>query len=210
LARKVATLTRKVNKMPAPELKYFDSERTASASVGYNLDVVKDALVVPAVGDTSITRDGAQITLNKLHIRMRVLANALQAEPSILRVVLLQAKERYVPSNTAVIGTVTNLFESANTNDAVHSMFGWTNRIHYRILKDFKVAIQSTGTSGGAALSEKVLKISYKFKQFNKAMRFDASTTTAQKNQVYLCVISTSGVNYPTIEYAARTTFYDN
>jgi len=36
--------------MPAPELKYFDSERTASASVGYNLDVVKDALVVPAVG----------------------------------------------------------------------------------------------------------------------------------------------------------------
>jgi len=90
---------------------------------------------------------------------MRVLANALQAEPSILRVVLLQAKERYVPSNTAVIGTVTNLFESANTNDAVHSMFGWTNRIHYRILKDFKVAIQSTGTSGGAALSEKVLKI---------------------------------------------------
>jgi len=87
LARKVATLTRKVNKMPAPELKYFDSERTASASVGYNLDVVKDALVVPAVGDTSITRDGAQITLNKLHIRMRVLANALQAEPSILRVV---------------------------------------------------------------------------------------------------------------------------
>jgi len=60
-------------------------------------------------------------------------------------------------------------------------MFGWTNRIHYRILKDFKVAIQSTGTSGGAALSEKVLKISYKFKQFNKAMRFDASTTTAQK-----------------------------
>jgi len=66
-------------------------------------------------------------------------------------------------------------------------------RIHYRILKDFKVAIQSTGTSGGAALSEKVLKISYKFKQFNKAMRFDASTTTAQKNQV------PSGVNYPTI-----------
>jgi len=38
-------------------------KRTASASVGYNLDVVKDALVVPAVGDTSITRDGAQITL---------------------------------------------------------------------------------------------------------------------------------------------------
>lgn len=211
LARKVRTLARKVDKLPSPELKYIDNKRTSPASIGYDLNVVNDALVTPAVGDTNVTRDGGQLTLQSLHVRGRFNANAAQAEPYICRLLLIQAKQRYVPSTVAAIGTVSNLFEDANTNDAVQSMFGFTNRIHYRVLKDFKVTVQSTGTSGGSAPDQKFFQFTYKFKKFNRMIQYDASTTTAQKNQVYLIAISTAGVtNYPTIEYAARTTFYDN
>lgn len=211
LARKVRTLARKVDKLPRPELKYIDNKRTSAASVGYDLNVVSDALVTPAVGDTNVTRDGAQLTLQSLHVRGRFTANASQAEPYICRLLLIQSKQRYVPSTVAALGNVSNLFEDANTDDAVHSMFGFTNRIHYRVLKDFKVTVQSTGTSGGAAPDQKFFQFTYKFKKFNRMIQFDANTTTAQKNQVYLVAISTAGsTNYPTIEYSARTTFYDN
>lgn len=209
LARKVAKLARKVNNMPVPELKYTDTERLAGSSVGFDLDVIKDPLVLPVQGDSNIQRDGASLTMRKLHIKGRLTANTVQGEPATVRLVLLQAKQRYVPSNTATSG-VTQLFEDANTEDAPFSMFSFTNRIHYRVLRDWLVVVQDYGT-GAVNMQQRFFELSYTFKKFNKNLTFDAGTTTAQKNQVYLCVISTSGVaNYPTIEYVARTTYYDN
>jgi len=210
LARKVRTLAKKVNNLPKPELKYIDNKRTSPASVGYDIAVVTDALCTPAVGDTRVTRDGSQLTMQSLHVRGRFTASTGQTEPAICRLMLVQAKQRYSPSPVTAIGTVSNLLEDANTNDAVHSMYGFTNRIHFRVLKDFKVTVQNTSTSGITSY-QKYFQFTYKFKKFNKVLSFDAETVTAQRNQVYLVAISTSGSsNYPTIEYSARTTYYDN
>lgn len=209
LAKKVRTLTKKVNKLPTPELKYNDNGRQVPASVGYDINTVTDALITPAEGDTNITREGSQLNAVSLHIRGRVTASTSQLEPATIRILLIQAKQRYVPSSVATSG-VTQLFENANTNDAVHSMFSFTNRIHYRVLKDFKIRVQDP-SADATNTDQKYFQMTYKFKKFNKVIAYDDSTTTAQKNQVYLVAISTSSTaNYPSIEYSARTTFYDS
>lgn len=210
LSRQVAKLSRTVSNLAKPELKYNDNGRTAPANVGFDLNTVNDALCTPAQGDGQTQRDGSAINMHKLYVQGKVNANSAQAEPYVVRIIVLQAKQRYSPSLTATTG-VTQLLEDANTNDAVHSMYSFVNRVHYRILKDFKITVQSTGTSGGAAPDIKYFKFGYTFKKFNRTMRFDSNGTTSQMNQIYFLAVSTAGTtNYPTIEYEARTTFYDN
>lgn len=209
LTRKVNSLARKVDKLPKPELKHKDNFVLNPVNIGYNLNTANYALFDPAQGDSVQHRDGDSATMRKLFIRGRFTANAAQAEPFICRFILIQAKQRYSPSITATSG-VTQLLENPGTNDSVQSMYSFVNRVHYRVLRDFRVTVQSTGTAGGATVDQKFFTVSYTFKKFNRRVQFDAGGTITQMNQVYLLALSTAGANYPTMEFDSRITFYDN
>jgi len=208
LAMDVKKINKKIVKKPKPELKYHDSLITTGASIGYNVNVVNYALVEPPQGDTVITRDGSAITLKNLDMRYVITGdNTVNDDVQKVKLMLIQARNRFTPSNTATSGS-TQVFDQAGTNDVVSSRLTWTNRVHYRVLKSKVVRLQRAA-EGGLAL-QYTGRFHYDFKKFNNQVTFDGTGIVAQKNQVYLIAVGDRATDYPTIEFSCRVTFWDN
>lgn len=211
LNKKVRVLAKKVNKIPKPELKHIDTLQINGLKISYDVNSTTFPMVDIPQGTEELERVGDWITAKHLSIQGRITAGATSTGIAIVRCMLLQSKQRFVP-NPISNNNDNSIFTLANTNDVIHAMLDWDNRQHYRLLRDFKIKVAPAST--GYGINEKTFKISYTFKKFNNGIKFqNANDTTPNQNQVFLLFVSDQvdgGTVAPVVQYNSRLTFYDS
>lgn len=213
LAVDVRRLNKKVKNLPRPELELYEQVLSAPASIAYNLNVANYPLFQPAIGLGDQDRKGDLCTMKKLHLRLEITSGATAVVPQEIRVLLLQARNRFVPDITASTTNPQCVWEQGGSVDAINSFLSWDNRGHFMVLRDFRTKV--TPDSLGTGTSIKFLKVNYTFKKHNKTIKFESGgTVDAEHNQVYLLLLSDissgGGTTVPTVVYTSRITFYDN
>lgn len=208
LAMDVRKLNAKLGYMAKPETEFYETTVTTPATVAYNANIFNYALISPAQGIGEGQRKSDQISAKLLQVKLQVFAG-LADRTQCFKVLLLQSRARFVPSMVTSSGTQ-SVWDTAGTNDVLNSFHNWENRGHYRILAQKTFKLDPIANDSGPNV--KCFTLSYRFKKFNRVVKFDPAGITTQKNQVYLLMVSDLGndANAPSATYTSRVTYCDN
>lgn len=204
LRRQTTRLESAVRKLKSDREVHYHDENDIGLATPYDVTNRVAILCDPAQGDARTNRSGDSITPISLDLRMRVSGNSTVA--SLVRVLVIQAKERFVPVSTAATGT-SAVWEEAGTSNAPLSNWFWDNREHFVVLHDQVVPI---GNTAGSANAVNFLHIK---KKLTRKINYIAGTTGPAEGQIYLVMTSTannaSGAA-PVIAWHSRVRFYDS
>lgn len=149
-----------------------------------------------AQGDSDTTRDGDKLTPVYLNVKWKV---GVGDSTNIMRVIIFQWKQNILSISP------TQAYLLAQTGSALSpiSPYNWDTRSNFRVLKDFKVTVDSVN---------KPQVVGRTFLKLNKLEKvaFDAGGTNGN-NQIYIYVVSDSGAaSHPTWAMTARLAFTDS
>jgi hypothetical protein len=139
---------------------------------------------LPAQGTTSLTRTGDSIDISLIQYRMYFL-NIMNNDA--IRIIVLQAKANNVPTLASVLDTGPS--SAIDVNSFINF---YANEKEFVILKDTHFSVCYEGGNGCVV---KVDNIVPRIKTVN----FQLGTTVAETGQIYIIVLSTSGVD---VEYS--------
>ncbi len=195
-ARKALAIARRVRSYLNVEFKNHDIE-AVSGTIPDGVGEITQLTNIPQ-GDTGITRDGANVKITSIYIRL-LLGIHSSAIISRLRVMLVLDKQ----TNQAIYATADLLFSVTNINSC-QSPLNLDNQFRFRVLYDKTFDVSQNGPQG------RVIKI---YKKVSTKLRFDASTPSIadlRSSSYSLVLISSEATNVPTVAINARLRFVDN
>ncbi len=200
-AKKAMSVAKRALNMVAGELKIIDTKGTGTAIPDGAGVLVQ--LTNMGQGNTDATRNGNQITLKKLEMRLQlILASA--ASSSQIRVMIVKDKQ----TNGAGI-SVDKLLESVANLQSLISPLESDNLKRFAILYDRVHVLNRPGIS---AVQSNVKYVS-KFKKLNMRIQYNGTGTTItalNSNSLSLLFISNEPTNEPTVDFFVRLSYIDN
>lgn len=211
---KVNTLQKKVNRISRTiETNYVDVD--INKAVAYDVETVVH--LTPIINDAATasgypgTRQGSRVTPTFLEIRMQAYQGASTLQnPSFVRFLVVQAKQRFVPQTTSVSGT-TAVLANQGSNKSYVAPFNKDNRRHFTVLHDETVSLGSwLSSSGSATAIPQARHIEIK-RKLSRNIAYDLDSTTTEAGQVYLIAYSNivSTQTEPTISGLCRVHYQD-
>lgn len=197
LASKGVAMAYNIKKLLNVEYKFHDVQVNGT-SFGTNGSQVITQLTNIAQGDTSITRDGAQIKLTRIDIKYLINQNLSATGATTCRVMLVQDKQ----TNQAIYN-FSDLLEFVNSN-SVNSPLNLDNKYRFRVLAN-KIHVLNANSNVGA-----VGKISLPLEM---RIRFDASTSAIAdltSNSLSVVFMSDDNTNSPAHSFISRIRYVDN
>lgn len=177
------------------EKKFFDVTAFSGTAID-NAGAIVSLTSIPsqeAAVDQGESRDGDQVRLKSLLLRMSALVNA-SATATNLRIMVLCDK-----MSLATPPVMTDILESAS----VTSPMNLANRMRFRMLYD-KVFNLVPTTDKASFFSKPFFRLS------SKLVWASDTTDEAQANNYYIVAISSEPTNTPTLTVESRVRFVDN
>jgi len=194
LGMKVAKLEKQL-KLQEGEWKYIDTIQLATASVAAGSLTLLNGCTQ---GDGPSNREGTQIHIKSIQVRLRTEFNAADASAGPVRFVLIQDKQ---PNGAAP--TVANIYYTTTAN-AIDSLRNLDNRKRFKILADRTYVMSQNGTPGYSDDIFFKKPITVQYNSGNAGVVSDIST-----NSLYILVASDQAVNGPFVAFYARVRFTD-
>lgn len=192
LVKKVAKLEKQI-KQQEGEWKYLDTTQSVTASVSAGALTLLNGC---QQGDGPSNREGTQIFIKSIQIRIRTEFNALDASAGPMRFVVVQDKQ---PNGAAP--TVSNIYQTSSllAIDALRNLDG---RKRFKILADRSYVMSQNGTPG--FVDDIYLKrpITVQYNSGNAGTVADIST-----NSIYVLIASDQAANGPFTAFYARIRF---
>lgn len=184
-------LEKKVNMIvKAIEPNYVDT--TISTNIAYDVNNAQTISALTQAGTGAPgTRQGAKVTPYYLEFRgvLSQASSALQ-NPSTVRILLVQSRQRFLPSTTAAVGA-TNILDGQGTIVTPYEPFNKDNRKHFTVLYDKTHMLGSWLTSTGVSTSIPQRKLIQMKLKLSRDIVYEESSTTPEGGQLYLCCYST-------------------
>lgn len=204
LRRQTTQLASEVRKLKNSQEIHYHDEKDVGLATPY--DVVNRVAILcdPAQGDGRTNRSGDSITPLSIDLRMKIAGNSTIA--SVARILLIQAKTRFVPDSTANTGT-SAVWEEAGTSLAPLSNFYWDNRNDFVVLHDECVEVGPTGGSDSSVTYRHI------HKKLHRKINYIGGTTGPTEGQIFLVMTSTvanTGGTAPVIKWHSRVRFLDS
>ncbi len=189
--RDVVKLKRFIN----VEFKFHDVQLTAAALA---VAPVITQLSNIDQGDTTLTRDGAQLKCLSLQLSYSLFQSA-SATSSLVRVLLVKDKQ----TNQAIY-TAGDLLFDVTAGDGIVSPYNRNNRRRFTILHDKVYTFSATGTT--------VKHFGRKFRQ-DQIIRYDNSgngIADLTQSSYSLVMLTNEATNVPTVTMFSRLNYVDN
>lgn len=174
------------------ELKRYDY--TATQNVTTTGSIV--ALGEISGGDDASNRDGNKVLAKYITFKYLASSNA-SAATTFLRVMMIVDTQ-----NQGSAPSLSDILQVTTANSNIVSPINVDNTQRFTVLFDDHLNFSNTGSQ------------SYDRKHYNKLNFHMTWTSTAgsaiNKNAIFLVLVSTQGVNSPSITYSSRLAFYDN
>ncbi len=193
-AKKALAVARAVKSMVNVELKNFDVQQTA---VALTTTPVITQLSNIAQGDTTNSRDGAQVRAKSLEFSALINFNSSGSKTNV-RLMLVWDKQ----TNQAIYG-ISDLLQDVTVSDVMVTPYNLDNKFRFSVIYDRRFNLTTAKTS---------INIKRVFR-FNKILRYDASTPSIAdltSNSLSLVQWSNEAVNEPNISTFCRLRFVDN
>lgn len=209
------------------EMKYFDTERAATAiaavtttwGAGTILDpAVFNTLVVPTVGAAINQRIGREIKVYKIKIKGEIIvptqaAQAAADNASVMRYLLVQDQQ----TNAAQMTSAQLLSDQAAADTTIHAFQNLNNFGRFKVLKDKYVVFGNLNVAGSPTAADlvqsgtkKTFKCSVKFRK-PVSIRFNATNggTVADiiDNSFHFIIAAENVVYVPTVSYVSRVCY---
>lgn len=192
LVGKVAKLEKQL-KLQEGEWKYIDTIQLATASVSAGALTLINGCTQ---GDGPSNREGTQIFIKSIQVRLRSEFNALDASAGPMRFVIIQDKQ---PNGAAP--TVGNIYSTA-TAGVIDALRNLDNRKRFKILADRTYVMSQNGTPGFQDDIYLKKPITVQYNSGNAGVVSDISS-----NSVYILVASDQAANGPFTAFYARVRF---
>ncbi len=196
-AQKALRVARHVKSLLNVEKKNHDVSVTA-VGVPDGVGTIFQLTNIPQ-GDTTISRDGSNVKIISIYIKILMILDASATTGSSFRVILVHDKQ----TNQAIYTTAELLSTVVNGSSLV-SPLNLDNQFRFRILHDKCYTLSDGGSK------HKFVKI---FKKVNTRLRFDASTPSIadlRSSSYSLVLIGNETTNEPNVRFEARLRFVDN
>lgn len=192
LVSKVSKLEKQL-KLQEGEWKYIDTVQTSTASVSAGaLSLINGC----TQGDGPSNREGTQIHIKSIQMRIRTEFNSGDASAGAVRVVLVQDKQ----ANGAA-PTVANIY-ATTTAVAVDALRNLDNRKRFKILADRTYIMSPNGDSGYQDDIYLKKPIVTQYNSGNAGVVSDISS-----NSLYILIASDQAANGPFVAFYARVRF---
>ncbi len=195
-ATKALAVANSVKRLLNVEFKNHDVTLT-SVGIPDGVGLITQLTNIPQ-GDTGISRDGANLKLTSIYMKLLLRISA-SATNSNIRVMIVCDKQ----TNQAIYTTADLLLSAANVVSVV-SPLNLDNQFRFKILYDKNFSVFDSGSK--TALSKV-------YKKLNLKLRFDASTPSIadlRSSSLSLVLISSEPTNEPTVSGVIRLRFVDN
>lgn len=192
LVSKVSKLEKQL-KLQEGEWKYLDTIQTVTAAVTAGTLTLLNGCTQ---GDGPSNREGTQIHIKSIQIRVRTEFNAADASAGPVRFVLVQDKQ---PNGAAP--TVANIY-SVTTAAAIDALRNLDNRKRFKILADRTYVMSQNGTPGFQDDIYLKKPIVTQYNSGNAGVVSDISS-----NSLYVLIASDQAVNGPFLAFYARVRF---
>lgn len=209
------------------EMKYFDTERAATAiaavtttwGAGTILDPATfNTLVVPVVGAAINQRIGREVKVFKIKIKGEIIIPAQAAQnaadnASVMRYLLVQDTQ----TNATQMSSAQLLSDQTAADTTIHAFQNLNNFGRFRVLKDKYIVFGNMNVAGSPTANDlvqsgtkKTFKCSVKFKK-PVSIRFNATNggTIADiiDNSFHFIIAADNVVYVPTVSYVSRVCF---
>ncbi len=194
-ASKALAVAYGIKKLLNVEFKFFDTQLTATAIPV--IPVITQLTNIPQ-GDTDQTRDGAQVKLTRLDIKMVVNSHA-SAVSTEFRVMVVLDKQ----TNQAIYNA-TDLLSDVTAGDSIVSALNLDNKYRFRVLYNKVMSFSNVGHNS------QYTQISI---PLDLRLRFDASTPSIAdltSNSLSMLFTSSQATNTPNLSLFARIRYVDN
>lgn len=182
------------------ERKYHDE--LSSEGIVNNINNEVSTLCDPAQGLTVQTRTGDEIQPTSLQLGLRIRHNGSGLGYQQVRVILIQAKERFVPdSRQSTPDNAAVLAIGGAVSYNYLTSFDWNNRKHFTVLFDKTYTVDDVGTKSVSDLVRVPVRRKVRFEE--------AGSTTGARGQIYMIRYSSEGANGPYMQWHSRVTFID-
>ncbi len=197
VAHKALWLGRKALKMLNVEYKFHDVQLTGSA-ISTTATILQ--LTNISQGDTGQTRDGLQLKVASILLRIRASVNE-SATKSSLRCILVHDKQ-----TNGAIYTTAAILRDVTITDAIVSPYELDNKFRFRILYDKVVNLVPSNDSA-------IQMIDYYKRDVEMRIRYSGNAgdiTDIPSSSLSLLLISTEATNTPSVTAFVRIRFVDN
>ncbi len=193
-ATKALILAQGIKKLMNVEFKFHDVQLTSSIIT--QTPIITQLTNIPQ-GDTDITRDGAQVKLTRLDIKLAIEV-ASAAFSTVVRVIVVHDKQ----TNQAIYAG-TDLLADTSPQDNIVSSLNLDNKYRFQVLHNHVYAFSNAGVSMRYITIRKELDLK---------LRFDASTPsiadlTSSSLSILMC---TNQSGSPTVTMFSRIRYVDN
>nr|WOE49731.1 MAG: putative capsid protein [Cynopterus sphinx circular DNA virus 3] len=148
-------------------------------------------------GSNSDNRQGNSILLKSIYIRGQIEINPVVTGNTRYTLAIVR-DEQQIADTTPSLG---DIWQDATDSE---SMLNKTTAGRFKVI--WRTTRYLTPSSGG-----KPVALIDKFVKLNNHIRFNGTTAAdLQKGGYYLCLLTSEGVNFPTLNVQARLSFYDN
>ncbi len=194
IASKALALSYGIKKLMNVEFKFHDVVQTDTAQ-NQTASIIQ--LTNIPQGDTSETRDGAQVKLTRLQIKYTISAGT--ADVTFVRCIVVHDSQ----TNQAIYG-IADLLQDTTASDSIVSMLNLDNKYRFSILYN---KVHSFSNTGNKAVYKEFMK------DLDMRIRFDASTPSIAdltSSSLSIVFIANIGSNTPSITLFARVRYVDN
>lgn len=160
-------------------------------------------------------RIGRSVKPKSIEIRGHVVSPygaTTATEPSTVRVLLLQAKNRFVPVTSETPPALNGIFalNGAGTPYAPFSAFDASNRQHFTVLHDEMISVGLTNSTAGVSANPMVGTFHIK-RKIHRTISFEDSSTDTEGGALYLCFTSNQGATVigPEVRWFSRLLYTD-
>lgn len=211
---KIAKLTRQVRSLnKAQETNYID--KFINVNISYDVNNAQHVTAIPndGTGPTGAagTRIGEKVSPTFMEMR-GIFKQPLTAveNPTQVRMIVIQSKQRFVPSTTSITGA-NNVLANQNTVSSVFAPYDFDNRRHFYVLHDEVYTFTSWSTAQGAMTGEPAQRYIHFKKKLSRDICFEGTGTTPEAGQIYCLFYSNVAVanTEPTFEAFSRVYYKD-
>lgn len=219
---RISTLNKKIKKIQDKiELKYYDTEYTASVSNSGVLHLINPL----ATGLTQITRIGSEIEATSVQFRFTI--NTVPANlngTQVVRMILFWDKQANGAAPTLAGNPVGGTGTAALLNndvitDLVYAPFQYENQERFRVLYDKAFSLSpkvwQEHDNGTPTVITELLSVGLSGKKkikLNRKVKYDGITggiDTINSNSLYMAFVSTEASNLPVVYSGFRFYFKD-
>lgn len=181
------------------ETKHTD-DLQANIALDFNTNNTR-VLCDPNQGLTNQTRIGSQISPYKVEINGRLDSNVATGSAHLVRVMLVQSKQKFIPSTIASAGSPQSVLTLANTENAPISFFDRNTRDKFIVKYDKTFTFDQDDPY-------KLYKIRAKVSR--NIVFEDTGSLVAESGQLYLLHFCDTNASNPRVSYATRVFYKDS